>query len=72
MQYNEAELINALNVIQKVCMTYRNGGRNCKDCPLRNCDDRCGLLEARDGDEIVSPIEWPIKKLDDRPRVLMY
>ena len=72
MQYNETELINALNVIQKVCMTYRDNGHSCKNCPLRNCDDGCGLLETREGDEILSPIEWQIKKLDDKPRVLMY
>ena len=68
MQYNEVELINALNVIQNVCMQYRG----CKNCPLRNCDDGCGLIETREGDEILSPIEWQIKKLDDKPRVLMY
>lgn len=72
MQYNETELINALNVIQKVCMQYRDGEHSCKNCPLRNCDYGCGLLETRDGDEILSPIEWQIKKPDDRPRVLIY
>lgn len=71
MQYNEIELINALNAIQKVCMEF-DGGRSCKNCPLRNCDDGCGLLETREGNEILSPIEWKIKKLDDKPRVLIY
>ena len=72
MQYNEVELINALNVIQKVCMQYRDGGRSCKNCPLRNCDDGCGLIEIREGVEILSPIEWQIKKPEDKPRVLIY